>query len=151
MIGNYAGKPCGYTTPLQGIGRYVKTALHQAGCSDVACQGANQPIAAAVNAARGADATVVLVGLNQMIEAEGLDRRTLLLPGRQAELVSAVAKASKGPVILVLMSGGPIDIAFAQNDRKIAGILWAGYPGQAGGQAITDVIFGHHNPGTYTD
>uniref|UniRef100_M8D5C8 Putative beta-D-xylosidase 2 n=1 Tax=Aegilops tauschii TaxID=37682 RepID=M8D5C8_AEGTA len=80
------------------------------------------------------------------VEAEGLDRTSLLLPGRQAELVSAVAKASKGPVILVLMSGGPVDIAFAQKDRKIAGILWAGYPGQAGGQAIADVIFGHHNP-----
>lgn len=59
-----------------------------------------------------------------------------------------MAKASKGPVILVLMSGGPIDIGFAQNDPKIAGILWAGYPGQAGGQAIADVIFGHHNPGS---
>ncbi|KAF7048457.1 hypothetical protein CFC21_057217 [Triticum aestivum] len=147
MIGNYAGQPCRYTTPLQGIGRYVKTTLHQAGCTDVACQGGNQPIAAAVDAARRADATVVVVGLDQKVEAEGLDRTSLLLPGRQAELVSAVAKASKGPVILVLMSGGPVDIAFAQNDRKIAGILWAGYPGQAGGQAIADVIFGHHNPG----
>jgi len=82
------------------------------------------------------------------VEAEGLDRSSLLLPGRQAELISAVARASKGPVVLVLMSGGPIDIAFALNDPRIAAILWAGYPGQAGGQAIADVIFGHHNPGT---
>ncbi|KAL5204681.1 hypothetical protein ABZP36_009552 [Zizania latifolia] len=145
MIGNYAGKPCKYTTPLQGIGRYAQT-VHQAGCTDVACNG-NQPIDAAVDAARRGDVTIVVAGLDQKIEAEGLDRSSLLLPGRQAELISSVAKASKGPVILVLMSGGPIDIGFAQNDQRIAGILWAGYPGQAGGQAIADAIFGQHNPG----
>ncbi|OEL18293.1 putative beta-D-xylosidase 2 [Dichanthelium oligosanthes] len=147
MIGNYAGKPCGYNTPVQGVARYVHQAVHQAGCTDVACAGSSQPIAAAVDAARRADATVVVAGLDQKVEAEGLDRSSLLLPGRQAELISAVAKASKGPVILVLMSGGPIDIAFAQNDPRIAAIIWAGYPGQAGGQAIADVIFGQHNPG----
>ncbi|XP_066338580.1 probable beta-D-xylosidase 2 isoform X1 [Miscanthus floridulus] len=147
MIGNYAGKPCRYTTPLQGVAGYVARTVHQAGCTDVACRGKNQPIAAAVDAARQADATVVVAGLDQKVEAEGLDRTSLLLPGRQAELISAVAKAAKGPVILVLMSGGPIDIAFAKNDPRIDGILWAGYPGQAGGQAIADVIFGQHNPG----
>ncbi|KAL6907814.1 hypothetical protein ACP4OV_001984 [Aristida adscensionis] len=147
MIGNYAGKPCRYTTPLQGVARYAAQTVHQAGCTDVACGGSQQPIAAAVDAASRADATIVVAGLDQKVEAEGLDRQNLLLPGRQAELISAVARASKGPVILVLMSGGPIDIAFAQNDRRIAGILWAGYPGQAGGQAIADVIFGQHNPG----
>ncbi|TVU23569.1 hypothetical protein EJB05_25943, partial [Eragrostis curvula] len=148
MVGNYAGKACSYATPLQGISTYAKI-LHQAGCTDVACQGPgqNQPIAAAVDAARKADAVVVVAGLDQKEEAEMTDRTSLLLPGRQAELVSAVAKAAKGPVILVILSGGPIDISFAQNDRRIAGILWAGYPGQAGGQAIADVIFGQHNPG----
>ncbi|RCV39230.1 hypothetical protein SETIT_8G206900v2 [Setaria italica] len=143
MIGNYAGKPCRYNTPLQGVAGYVRQAVHAAGCTDVA----RQPIAAAVDVARRADATIVVPGLDQKVEAEGLDQSTLLLPGRQAELISAVAKASKGPVVLVLMSGGPIDIAFAQNDPRIAAILWVGYPGQAGGQAIADVIFGHHNPG----
>jgi beta-glucosidase-like glycosyl hydrolase len=146
MIGNYAGKPCRYTTPLQGVAGYVRQAVHAAGCADVACAGTRQPVAAAVDAARRADATVVVAGLDQKVEAEGLDRSTLLLPGRQAELISAVARASKGPVVLVLMSGGPIDIAFALNDPKVAAILWVGYPGQAGGQAIADVIFGHYNP-----
>ncbi|CAN6373502.1 unnamed protein product [Urochloa humidicola] len=147
MIGNYAGKACRYTTPLQGIAGYVHQAVHVAGCADVACAGGQQPVTAAVDAARGADATVIVAGLDQKVEAEGLDRNSLLLPGRQAELISAVANAAKGPVILVLMSGGPIDIAFAQNDPKVGAILWVGYPGQAGGQAIADVIFGKHNPG----
>lgn len=87
------------------------------------------------------------MGLDQSIEAEALDRAWLLLPGRQQELVSKVSMASKGPTILVLMSGGPIDVTFAKNDPRIAAIIWAGYPGQAGGTAIADILFGTSNPG----
>lgn len=107
----------------------------------------NRRFGAAEAAARQADATVLVVGLSQSIEREFLDRNGLLLPGHQQELVSRVAKASRGPVVLVLMTGGPIDVTFAKNDPKIAAILWVGYPGQAGGAAIADVIFGTTNPG----
>ncbi|KAJ9181839.1 hypothetical protein P3X46_005887 [Hevea brasiliensis] len=144
MIGNYAGIACGYTTPLQGISRYAKT-IHQSGCADVACIG-NQQFGAAEAAARQADATVLVMGLDQSIEAEFRDRVGLLLPGNQQELVSRVARASRGPTILVLMSGGPIDVSFAKNDPRIGAILWVGYPGQAGGAAIADVLFGTTNP-----
>ncbi|XP_052188632.1 putative beta-D-xylosidase [Diospyros lotus] len=145
MIGNYAGVACGYTTPLQGIARYAK-AIHQRGCNGVACKD-NQLFATAEIAARHADATVLVMGLDQSIEAEFRDRAGLLLPGRQQELVSRAAMASRGPVILVLMSGGPIDVSFAKNDPRIGAILWVGYPGQAGGTAIADVLFGTTNPG----
>ncbi|KAF3436530.1 hypothetical protein FNV43_RR23622 [Rhamnella rubrinervis] len=145
MIGNYAGVACGYTSPLQGIGKYTRT-IHQPGCADVACV-RDQMFGAAIDAARGADATVLFMGLNQSIEAETRDRTDLLLPGRQQELVSKVAAAARGPTILVLMSGGPIDVSFTNNDPHIAGILWAGYPGQAGGAAIADIVFGFSNPG----
>lgn len=147
MIGNYAGVACEYTSPLQGIARYVKTTIHQKGCADVGC-GGNQLIAAAEAAARGADAAVLVVGLDQSIEAEFRDRNGLFLPGHQQELVTRVARACKGPTVVVLMSGGPIDVSFAKNDPKISAILWVGYPGQAGGAAIADVLFGAVNPGT---
>lgn len=87
------------------------------------------------------------MGLDQSIEAEFVDRAGLLLPGHQQELVSRVARASRGPTILVLMSGGPIDVTFAKNDPRISAIIWVGYPGQAGGTAIADVLFGTTNPG----
>ncbi|KAJ7955192.1 Beta-D-xylosidase [Quillaja saponaria] len=145
MIGNYAGVACGYTTPLQGIARYART-IHQTGCTDVACSG-NQLFGAAEVAARQADATVLVMGLDQSIEAEFRDRTGLLLPGHQQELVSRVARASRGPVILVLMCGGPVDVSFAKKDPRIGAILWVGYPGQAGGTAIADVLFGTTNPG----
>ncbi|XVE82237.1 hypothetical protein DITRI_Ditri15bG0131800 [Diplodiscus trichospermus] len=145
MIGNYAGVACDYTSPLQGISRYART-IHQAGCSDVACN-ANHLFGAAEVAARQADATVLVMGLDQSIEAEFRDRAGLLLPGHQQELVSRVARASRGPTVLVLMSGGPIDVSFAKNDPRVSAIVWAGYPGQAGGTAIADVLFGTTNPG----
>lgn len=145
MIGNYAGIACGYTTPLQGIGRYART-IHQQGCKDVACAD-DQLFGAAIDASRQADATILVMGLDQSIEAEARDRAGLLLPGRQQELVSKVSMASRGPTILVLMSGGPIDVTFAKNDPRISAIIWAGYPGQAGGAAIADILFGTSNPG----
>ncbi|XP_057439231.1 probable beta-D-xylosidase 2 [Lotus japonicus] len=145
MIGNYAGIACGYTSPLQGIGRYAKT-IHQKGCDHATCADDKQ-FGPALDAARHADATVLVMGLDQSIEAETRDRVGLLLPGHQQDLVSKVAAASRGPTILVLMSGGPLDITFAKNDPRIAGILWAGYPGQAGGAAIADILFGTANPG----
>ncbi|KAH1046294.1 hypothetical protein J1N35_037078 [Gossypium stocksii] len=145
MIGNYAGVACGYTSPLQGISRYART-IHQAGCSNVACD-TNNLFGAAEVAAHEADATVLVMGLDQSIEAEFRDRVGLLLPGRQQELVSRVARASRGPTVLVLMSGGPIDVSFAKNDPRVSAIIWAGYPGQAGGTAIADVLFGTTNPG----
>ncbi|CAN6467854.1 unnamed protein product [Victoria cruziana] len=145
MIGNYAGVPCRYTSPLQGIARYVKTS-HNIGCRNVKCA-ETELFGRAARVARHTDATILVMGLDQTIEAEARDRESLLLPGHQTDLVLQVARASRGPVVLVLMSGGPVDLSFAKNEPKVAGILWAGYPGQAGGAAIADVIFGASNPG----
>lgn len=143
------GVACGYTTPLQGIRKYTRV-IHQPGCENVACRN-NAMFGGAIEAARRSDATIMVMGLDQTLEAEFKDRAGLLLPGRQQELISKVAAASKGPMILVLMSGGPIDVSFAKHDPKIGAILWAGYPGQAGGAAIADVLFGAHNPGNSFD
>lgn len=139
----FAGIPCKYTTPLQGLTASVAT-TYVPGCANVACGTAQ--VDDAKKAAASADATVLVVGADQSIEAESRDRIDLHLPGQQTLLVTEVAKASKGPVILVIMSGGGFDISFAKNDSKITSILWVGYPGEAGGAAIADVIFGHYNP-----
>ncbi|KAF5733329.1 beta-xylosidase/alpha-L-arabinofuranosidase 1 [Tripterygium wilfordii] len=143
MIGNYEGTPCKYTTPLQGLAAVVGT-TYAPGCANVACSTAQVDDAKKIAAT--ADATVLIVGADQSIEAESLDRTNILLPGQQPLLVSEVANVSKGPVILVIMSGGGMDISFAKSNEKITGILWVGYPGEAGGAAIADVIFGSYNP-----
>ncbi|CAO2823235.1 unnamed protein product [Amaranthus hypochondriacus] len=143
MIGNYEGTPCKYTTPLQGLSAYTST-TYQVGCSNVAC--ATALVDEAKQMASTADATILIMGADQSIEAESRDRVDLYLPGQQPLLVSAVANVSKGPVVLVIMSGGGMDITFAHNNDKISSILWVGYPGQAGGAALADIIFGAYNP-----
>ncbi|XP_027193375.1 beta-xylosidase/alpha-L-arabinofuranosidase 1 isoform X2 [Cicer arietinum] len=143
MIGNYEGIPCKYTSPLQGLTALVPTS-YAPGCPDVQC--ANAEIDDAAKIAASADATIIVVGANLAIEAESLDRVNILLPGQQQQLVSEIANVSKGPVILVIMSGGGMDVSFAKTNEKITSILWVGYPGEAGGAAIADVIFGFYNP-----
>ncbi|XP_057838936.2 probable beta-D-xylosidase 5 [Cryptomeria japonica] len=145
MIGNYAGVPCKYTSPIDGLEKYTKID-YKLGCYDVAC-GDTSLIPSAVEASRKADTTVLVVGYNLTFEAEGHDREDLLLPGQQQQLVAQVAFASKGPVILVVMTGSAVDISFAQKSGNISGILWVGYPGQGGGDAIAQLIFGTHSPG----
>jgi len=128
---------------LQGLTALVPTSF-AAGCPDVQCT--NAALDDAKKIAASADATVVVVGANLAIEAESHDRVNILLPGQQQQLVTEVANVAKGPVILAIMSGGGMDVSFAKTNKKITSILWVGYPGEAGGAAIADVIFGYHNP-----
>nr|GEV21980.1 beta-xylosidase/alpha-L-arabinofuranosidase 2-like [Tanacetum cinerariifolium] len=119
-------------------------ALYQAGCANVGCGTAQVDDAKKVAAA--ADAVVLVMGTDQSIEAESRDRIDITLPGQQNLLITEVARAAKGPVILVIMSGGGMDIQFAIDNPKITSILWVGFPGEAGGAALGDIVFGHYNP-----
>lgn len=101
----------------------------------------------AINIAREADVVIVVAGLNQTEETEDRDRVSLLLPGKQMELINGIVDVSKKPLVLVLMGGGPTDVSFAKENPAIASILWIGYPGEAGGRALADVIFGGFSPG----
>lgn len=102
------GIPCKYISPAHRLGKYAK-AVYRPRCLDVACND-SALIPTAVKAAKEADATILVVGLDLIREAESHDRQILLLPGYQMELVTSVASASKGPVIMVIMSGGGVSI-----------------------------------------
>ncbi|KAK9073944.1 hypothetical protein SSX86_006538 [Deinandra increscens subsp. villosa] len=145
MIGNYAGVPCKYTSPLKGLSDSVKT-LYELGCTDVKCA-STEMFERAKNAAATADAVVLVMGTDLSIEREGFDRAEIDLPGQQNLLVSEVAYAARGPVILAIMSGGGMDVTLAKCNPKITSILWVGLPGQEGGGALADVVFGRYNPG----
>ncbi|KAB5548324.1 hypothetical protein DKX38_011730 [Salix brachista] len=145
MIGNYAGIPCQIITPIDGLSKFAKVD-YQMGCSDVACKNESF-IFPAMEAAKKADATIIFAGIDLSVEAESLDRDDLLLPGYQTQLINQVASVANGPVVLVLMSAGGVDISFAKRNENIKSILWVGYPGEEGGNAIADVIFGKYNPG----
>ena len=73
----------------------------------------------------------------------GGDRTHLKLPQTQRDLMQAVAKTGK-PVVLVLLNGSALAVNWA--DENLAAIISAGYPGQEGGNAVADVLFGDYNP-----
>jgi beta-glucosidase len=94
----------------------------------------------AVALARQSDVAIVVAGVE---EGEFRDRASLRLPGRQEELIQRVASAGK-PVVVVLIGGSAITMS-AWLD-KAAAVVDAWYPGEQGGLAVTDVIFGDANP-----
>ncbi|MEQ1699203.1 MAG: glycoside hydrolase family 3 C-terminal domain-containing protein [Ilumatobacteraceae bacterium] len=97
---------------------------------------------AAVDLAASADLTIVVVGTNDEWESEGWDRDTLSLPGRQDELVAAVAAASPATVVVV-NSGSPITMPWLHD---VHAVLMSWFPGQEMGEAIADVLLGEVEP-----
>jgi beta-glucosidase len=97
----------------------------------------------AVAAAAAADVAVVVVGLDSTWETEGRDRADLSLPGGQADLVRRVAAANPRTIVVV-NTGAPVDLTWADD---VPAILQLWYPGQEGGNALADVVFGRVSPG----
>jgi beta-glucosidase len=100
-------------------------------------------IPAAVDAAKDADVDILALGEWQGVSGEGFDRSNLDLPGNQEQLLAAVFAAGK-PLVLVLQNGRPLTINWAA--KHVPAILEAWYPGEFGGQAIAETLFGENNP-----
>ncbi|KAL7221921.1 hypothetical protein ACSBR1_023796 [Camellia fascicularis] len=115
MISIYARIPFKYTSPLQGLEKFVSGVSYEPGCSDVACSNNNQ-LKATTEVVAVANAVIVVVGLSQSFEAEMVDRLNLTLLGYQELLVIEATKAAKGPLVLVL-SNGLVDLSFANNTK----------------------------------
>ncbi|WP_423833173.1 beta-glucosidase family protein [Streptomyces manipurensis] len=100
-------------------------------------------IAEAVAAARAADTAVVVVATTERVESEGFDRTDLALPGRQDDLVRAVAAANPRTVVVV-NAGSPVEMPWRED---VAAVLLGWFPGQEGGAALADVLLGAEEPG----
>ena len=108
---------------------------------------------AAITAARQSDAVILVLGLSPRLEGEemtvpvegfsGGDRVQLGIPRVQEELMQKVMAAGK-PTVLVLMNGSAVAVNWAK--EHVPAIVEAWYPGQAGGEALADVLFGDYNP-----
>lgn len=107
----------------------------------------------AIDAAKMADAVILVLGLSQRLEGEemsikidgfsGGDRTSLDLPAAQERLLEAVTATGK-PVVVVLSNGGALSVNMAQ--EKASAVILSGYGGQQGGNAVADVLFGDYNP-----
>jgi beta-glucosidase len=160
LLGNYNGTPSKSVTPLEGIRSKVSgatTVLYSAGMQPT---GAKSDASAArslredaLAKARRADVVVMVMGITPSVEGEemdvktegfrGGDRTDIALPKEQEELIKEVHALGK-PVVLVLMGGSALAVNWAQ--ANVAAIVEAWYPGEEGGTALADVLFGDYNP-----
>ncbi|BDD09546.1 beta-glucosidase [Fulvitalea axinellae] len=97
----------------------------------------------AVEKAKNSDAVIVFLGGNEETVGESVSRTSLDLPGRQKDLVMALQATGK-PVIAVLINGRPMSINYEH--KYLPAVVEAWFPGQFGGQAIAEVLFGDVNP-----
>ena len=102
-----------------------------------------EDVAAAVAKARAAEVVILVLGEKQGISGEGFDRTELGLPGGQEALLEAVVATGR-PVVLVLENGRPLTIGWAK--AHVPAIVEAWYPGEYGGQAVAETLFGDNNP-----
>ena len=100
-------------------------------------------IAAAAAAAAASDIAVVVVGTNSKVESEGYDRENLDLPGRQDDLVRAVAAANPRTIVIV-NAGSPVVLPWADD---VAAIMLGYFGGQEFGTAMADILTGANEPG----
>jgi beta-glucosidase len=100
-------------------------------------------IMAATAKAKAADVVILGLGERPGISGEGFDRSDLGLPDNQEQLLEAVVAQGK-PVVLVLENGRPLTVGWAK--EHVPAILEAWYPGEFGGTAIAETIFGDNNP-----
>ena len=100
----------------------------------------------ALAAAKNSQYTVFVGGLDILHEGEGNDRVNISLPGVQLSLLQQLERASSSPLIVVILSGSSIDLAYLKASPRTGAILWGGYPGQDGGVAIAETLLGIHSP-----
>ena len=160
LLGNYHGTPADFVTVTEGILEYLngeQRVLYSKGCdiyrSKVEDQAKpNDRIAEAVVTAENSDNVILVVGLDETIEGEqpdegnsceAGDKDNLLLPECQRNLIDAVLEVGK-PTIIVALAGSSIDLS-AYEDKTNA-VLLGWYPGQQGGAAIANILFGEISP-----
>jgi beta-glucosidase len=142
---NGDGKPADAVTLLEGIRNKLgsNTKIRYAKGCDAKCED-TQDFDKAVDAAKDSDFTIIVVGESAAMSGEASSRSDINLPGRQLDLVKAVAAAGK-PYAVVLMNGRPLTINWlAENSPAI---LETWFAGTEAGNAVADVLFGDVNPG----
>jgi beta-glucosidase len=105
--------------------------------------GTDQEISAAVEGVRKADLAILALGESPDMSGEAASRAHLGLPGRQQELLEAIAGTGK-PVVLILFSGRPLTLPWAF--KNVPAVMAAWFPGIASGPALVRTLFGEVNP-----
>lgn len=116
-------------------------ALYAPGCDDRG-DTTDALIAEAVDTAMNAEIAVVFAGLPDQYESEGFDRDNMKMPEGHLRMIEAVTAVNPNTIV-VLLCGSAVECPWADH---VKGILYMGLPGQAGGEAVADLIYGRANP-----
>jgi len=161
LLGNYNGMPARPVTILEGITNAVGPdvqVVYDPGCPPaIERNGNGRPDAASwtrtISAARTCDVIIYAGGISARLEGEemkvdyegfsGGDRTAIELPAVQRELLEALRGTGK-PVVFVNCSGSAIALPWAVTN--LPAMVQAWYPGEQGGRAVADVLFGEANP-----
>ncbi len=158
QLGHYSMPKANAVTPLQGIRSAVSKRtkiVHARGCA--LCDRSREGFAEAVKAAKSCDAAIVVIGgasnilegigwsRDQLIATcgEGFDRTRLDPPGVQEDLVEAIYETGT-PTVVVLVHGRPYAVSWMA--EHVPAIVETWYPGEEGGSALADMLFGKVNP-----
>ena len=128
---------CRLSQPLD----FLPGAVYAPGCDDRG-DATDALIEEAVQAAKNAETAIVFAGLPGRYESEGFDRDSMQMPDGHIRMIEAVASANPDTVV-VLMCGAPVECPWAD---RVKAILYMGLPGQAGGEAIANLLYGRVNP-----
>lgn len=121
---------------------FLPAAAYAPGC-DAHGNTTEELLREAVQTAQAAETAVVFAGLPDRYESEGFDREDMRMPEGHLRMIDAVAKANANTVV-VLLCGSAVECPWAD---QVKGILYMGLPGQAGGEAVADLLYGRANPG----
>jgi xylan 1,4-beta-xylosidase len=143
MQGNYQGTAPFLISPLSAFQSTWLNVVYEEG---TAINSANiSGFAAAISAADASDIIIYLGGIDTSVEAEGMDRSTIVWPGNQLALIDELAALDK-PLVIVQFGGGQIDDSTLISNPGINALVWAGYPGQSGGTAVKNILTGISSP-----
>lgn len=128
-------------TRLSSLKEFMSHAVYAQGC-DEAGDTTPELLRQAQDAARTADKAVIVAGLTDAYESEGFDRESMGMPDGHLQMIRAVSEVNTN-IVVVLCCGSVVETPW---EPEVKGILYAGLSGQAGGEAIANVLTGKVNP-----
>lgn len=154
LLGNYNGVPSNAVTILEGITAAVDPGTRITYHSGFLLTG-EDPQAPRRNLfhINNAEATILVMGINPLFEGEdgealatplGADKHDIKLPENQIEYLQDLSKDKTKPLIVVVMGGSPLDLSLVMEIADA--VMFAWYPGEQGGNAIADILFGQQSP-----
>ncbi|KAI0392250.1 glycoside hydrolase family 3 protein [Xylariaceae sp. FL0594] len=144
MLGGYSGLPPYYHTPASAASKLGIKTYTATGPLNQSTSARDTWTTSALVAANKADVVVYFGGTDMSVESEDLDRDSIAWPGAQLSLINKLCALGK-PCIVVQLGDQSDDTPLLAN-KNVSSIVWAGFPGQDGGTAVLDILYGRASP-----